>query len=52
MIWHLLSRLGANLGNWNDRTFGDIGGLPPKRRVWRIIDKPAGRLYVLGDRRK
>jgi hypothetical protein len=48
-ILRALSRLGARLGNWNDRRHGD--DTPAERgRLWRPLDWIAGRLYVLGDR--
>lgn len=45
----LLSRLGARLGNWNDRLHGgDSRGehAPP----YGLIDRIAGWLYTLPDR--
>lgn len=43
-------RLGALLGNWNDRRYGPELGTHPSRRIWRRIDRLAGRLYTWGER--
>jgi hypothetical protein len=50
LFWCALSRLGARLGNWNDRRHGSLVGPTHRSRLWRPIDRIAGRLYVLGDR--
>lgn len=45
-----LSRLGARLGNWNDRRhYDDWNGLAYAPRSWRIVNRVAGWLYVKGD---
>lgn len=53
VLYRLLSRLGARLGNWNDRVNGDIGTPRAEHpRRWHVLDSIAGRLYVLGDRKR
>lgn len=43
-----LSRLGARLGNWNDRySTGDTRKERGAR--WRVVDRIAGWLYRKGD---
>lgn len=52
-----LSHVGANLGNWNDRTNGhhvrSFTGVPVWVRPlrWHILDRAAGWLYTLPERR-
>lgn len=43
-----LSRLGARLGNWNDRHFG-ADTKADQTRLWRTLDRFAGWLYVLPE---
>ena len=45
-----LSRLGARLGNWNDRTFGPEMGRHPHRAVWQRVDRLASWFFVLPER--
>lgn len=45
----LISRLGARLGNLNDRLYGR-SSTRWARRSWRFVDRIAGRLYVYGER--
>ena len=43
-----VSRFGAHLGNLNDRLHGE----PARRwerRVYRLVDRIAGRLYTYGE---
>ncbi len=48
-----LSRLGAALGNWNDRRhYAQFDGLEAAPRRWTRIDRIASWLYTLPDRRK
>lgn len=47
---HLLSRIGSKFGNWNDRVFGEAGRRHNRSRLWKPLDRIAGKLYVRGDR--
>lgn len=47
---YLLSRLGARLGNWNDRVNGGHDSARLASRRWRLIDRLSSLLYVRGDR--
>lgn len=44
------SRLGAKLGNWNDRHSGH-DSRSEASRAWRALDRLAGWLYVRGGGR-
>lgn len=44
----LISRIGATLGNWNDRQ-AEHDRRTDASLMYRIIDRVAGRLYVMGD---
>lgn len=48
---HLLSRMGAHLGNWNDRRFGHDMRKDAKP-VWVVIDRISSWLYVQADKQK
>ena len=47
----ILSRFGARLGNWNDRHFGGADTKADQTRLWRTLDRIAGRLYVWPEKR-
>jgi hypothetical protein len=47
----LLSRLGARIGNRNDRVRG-ADSRAERSRLYRLIDAVAGWLYALPDRRR
>lgn len=44
------ARLGAAIGNWNDRTFGGHDSASQASRRWRVIDRLAGWLYTMPHR--
>ena len=45
---HVISRLGARLGNWNDKHSKHDTKSKASFR-WRLLDHIAGWLYVKGD---
>lgn len=47
-----LSRLGARLGNWNDRVNATGDGRFEHPRRWHVLDRIASWLYVTPDRIK
>jgi hypothetical protein len=47
----LLSRIGAAVGNWNDRANGgDTRSTRRRPRAWRRLDRLFSVLYTLPDR--
>lgn len=47
---YMAERVGARLGNWNDLRNGGLDDEPRRPRVWRVLDRIAGWLYVRGER--
>ncbi len=45
----ILFRIGAHLGNWNDRRFGHDMRKDAKR-IWIVLDRISSWLYIRGDR--
>lgn len=45
-----ISQIGATLGNWNDKRFGQADARSERPRIWHVLDRFCSLLYTLPDR--